>query len=113
LEVFSAPGEHWSFVLPKDNENVCRTTEKDRVSDLCSDGLYYFKRKSDFERAYLNAVQKSDTVKGEFYIAPLYNDMITNGKNVKFHKIELSEIEFCGTPDEYNQLKVHYEEKST
>ena len=113
LEVFSAPGDHWSFVLPQDNENVLKTTEKDRVSDLCSDGLYYFKRKSDFEKAYLTAVQKSDTVKGEFYIAPLYNNMIANGKNVKFHKIELSEIEFCGTPDEYNQLIAHYKEKST
>lgn len=111
LEVFSAPGDHWSFVLPKDHENVLKTTEKNRVSDLCSDGLYYFKNKADFEDAYLKAVENSDTVKGEFYIAPLYNKIIANGKTVKYHKIELSEIEFCGTPDEYNLLKMQHEKE--
>jgi len=109
LEVFSAPGEHWSFVLPKDCENVSKTTEKDRVSDLCSDGLYYFKSKCEFESLYEAASERDETVKGEYYIAPLYNSLIERGKTIKYQKIELSEIEFCGTPEEYETLKSLYQ----
>ncbi|HDS1709659.1 glycosyltransferase family 2 protein [Pseudomonas putida] len=109
LEVFSAPGEHWSFILPKDCENVSKTTEKDRVSDLCSDGLYYFKSKCEFEYLYEVASERGETVKGEYYIAPLYNSLIERGKVIKYQKVELSEIEFCGTPEEYEALKSLYQ----
>ena len=39
LEVFKEKGEHWSFVVPNGPKKVYRTTEKERVSDFCSDGL--------------------------------------------------------------------------
>lgn len=101
LEVFSAEGEHWSFVLPGEDQKVIRTTEKDRISDLCSDGLYYFKSKRQFETIFLDAVDKNESTKGEYYIAPLYNRLIMQGGIVKYQKISLEEIDFCGTPDEY------------
>ncbi|RJG02039.1 glycosyltransferase family 2 protein [Noviherbaspirillum sedimenti] len=110
LEVFRGDGEHWSFVLPSNNDNVLRTTEKDRVSDLCSDGLYYFKRKADFDAIFEAAVKEQDTVKGEYYVAPLYNRMIKAGKTIKYHLIAPDEVVFCGTPSEYEACVVteHY-----
>lgn len=39
LEVFEGEGEHWSFVLPGENNRVLKTTEKHRISNLCSNGL--------------------------------------------------------------------------
>ena len=104
LEVFKAEGEHWSFVLPDGPENVIRTTEKDRISDLCSDGLYYFKKKSIFETLFLDAVNNEKTVRGEYYVAPLYNEMIASGAKVKYDVITLDQIDFCGTPEEYQIL---------
>ncbi|MNJ20738.1 hypothetical protein D3C77_150760 [compost metagenome] len=104
LEVFRAEGEHWSFVLPNEQNDVIRTTEKDRISDLCSDGLYYFKQKSVFESLFLDALSHERTVRGEYYIAPLYNELIARGGVVKFDIIELDQIDFCGTPEEYQLL---------
>ena len=104
LEVFRAEGEHWSFVLPNGPEDVIRTTEKDRISDLCSDGLYYFKQKTVFESLFLDAVDHEKTVRGEYYVAPLYNELIARGATVKYDVIELDQIDFCGTPEEYQLL---------
>lgn len=105
LEVFKGEGEHWSFALAEENSRrVIRTTEKERISDLCSDGLYYFKKKSVFEKLFLSAKENQRTAKNEYYIAPLYNDLIEAGSTVFYDLIENYRILFCGTPDEYLQL---------
>lgn len=104
LEVFHGVGDHWSFIEPGSDFSVLRTTEKDRISNMCSDGLYFFKRKYDFDRAFETAKRKSDTVKGEYYIAPLYNILINAGKDIKYDLIEEAEIIFCGTPEEYSKI---------
>ncbi|WP_439243126.1 glycosyltransferase family 2 protein [Lonepinella sp. BR2474] len=104
LEVFEGEGTHWSFVQPDQNQNVIRTTEKDRISNLCSDGLYFFKSQKVFCQLFEQALKNDLQVKGEFYIAPLYNLLIQQGKTVKYQTIKPHEIDFCGVPDEYEQL---------
>ena len=108
LEVFEADGEHWSFVLPENEKSnkVVKTTEKDRISSLCSSGLYYFKKTEDFLRIFDEIVQKNDKSKNEYYIAPMYNYLIQEGKDIRYSKITQDEIIFCGTPDEYETLIV-------
>ena len=106
LEVFQAPGEHWSFVEPGNNNKVIRTTEKDRISDLCSDGLYHFKNKQLFIDLFEDALHNNETVKGEYYIAPLYNKLIKEGLEICYDLIEVNQIDFCGTPDEYQHLLI-------
>ena len=108
LEVFSGPGNHWSFIFTQDSETVARTAEKERISDLCSDGLYYFKSKNTFEEAFLNSVSTNASINGEYYVAPLYNRLIEMGKIVKFMEVDLNELEFCGTPSEYIHLTKLY-----
>jgi len=104
LEVFKGVGDHWSFIVPESDQKVLRTTEKQRVSDLCSDGLYYFKSKKMFCECYEDALKENDTVKGEFYIAPLYNRVINKGGVVMYDLIDLKDVDFCGTPEEYSNL---------
>ncbi|MDL0088634.1 glycosyltransferase family 2 protein [Campylobacter gastrosuis] len=109
LEVFEGDGENWSFVLPKDEQNVIKTAEKERISPLCSSGLYYFNKASDFISVFDELFQNNQRTKGEFYIAPLYNKLITQGKIIKYFKIQLNEIIFCGTPKEYEDLIIKKE----
>ena len=105
LEVFKGEGDHWSFAEPDGNTNkVLRTTEKERISELCSDGLYYFKHKSIFESLFLDTKFKGNTTKNEYYIAPLYNELISQGGKVFYDLIPADKILFCGTPDEYLAL---------
>lgn len=106
LEVFQGEGDHWSFAEPisLDSHQVKRTTEKDRISNLCSNGLYHFKNKALFYNAFDDAINHNKLSKGELYIAPLYNHLIEQGLNIRFDCIQADHIDFCGTPDEYQIL---------
>lgn len=99
LEVFEGEGEHWSFVRPGDNQQVLETTEKVRISNLCSNGLYYFRSSQSFIEYFLKFKQKN--VKNELYIAPLYNLYIQDEKIIHYIINPLDNIAFCGVPDEY------------
>lgn len=99
LEVFSGEGEHWSFVLPGEGCKVLKTTEKIRISDLCSNGLYYFKSSKLFISLVEAELKKYNG--SEIYIAPLYNHYIDVNKNILYKKVLQQDIEFCGTPQEY------------
>lgn len=104
LEVFEGEGTHWSFVLPGEKHTVLQTSEKQRISNLCSDGLYYFRTRELFCSAYVDALSNEKLVNGEIYIAPLYNFLIDSGHTIKYESIRISDIDFCGTPEEYELL---------
>ena len=76
---------------------MIRTTEKLRISDLCSDGLYYFKHIFVFLNLVEMALAQEDFVNGELYIAPLYNQMIKRGDIISYKLIDEDQINFCGT----------------
>ena len=105
LEVFEGEGNHWSFIAIDDHDRVTRTTEKQRISAWCSDGLYYFKSKQLYLSLFEQAKAEKLTVNDEYYIAPMYNLLIAQGGTVRYDKITLSQIDFCGTPDEYQALR--------
>lgn len=104
LEVFEEKGEHWSFVLPGDNNIVRKTTEKDRISNFCSDGLYYFKSVNEYMELFELNLKQNKFVKNELYIAPMYNDLIANGCVIKYNLINRKKVIICGTPKEYTEM---------
>lgn len=108
LEVFHGTGDHWSFAEPENSSStrVIRTTEKNRISSLCSTGLYHFSDISDFTKIFesYSSKPKSEWEKGELYVAPLYNTMISAGKRIDYSLINSDEVIFCGTPDEYSEF---------
>ena len=104
LEVFEAPGEHWSFIEPGPDGRVLRTTEKERISGLCSDGLYHFRSRTLFDQAFQEARDHDLRVKGEFYVAPLYNLLIQRGADIRYQQVERSQVILCGTPEDYREL---------
>jgi hypothetical protein len=111
LEVFVGSGNNWSFVAPSPDadpaeQRVVRTTEKDPISDLCCTGLYQFGKTGDFREAFAAAAAGGQTSwsAGELYVAPLYNRLIANGRDIRYEQIPRDEVIFCGTPDEYTQF---------
>ncbi|MDF1815787.1 MAG: NTP transferase domain-containing protein [Verrucomicrobiales bacterium] len=110
LEVFHGDGDHWSFVLPDKTDphlkRAVQVTEKRKVSDLCCTGLYFFRTVSLFLKAFARIEHKSaeDQEGGEFYVAPLFQDLIDRGKNIHYTLISKNEVSFSGTPEEYYRL---------
>lgn len=104
LEVFVGEGDHWSFALPSSGNRVLKTAEKERISDLCSDGLYYFRSSKRFCDLVQYSMEQALFVKGELYIAPLYNLLIEAGADIRYDQIVAENILFCGTPSEYQAI---------
>ena len=105
LEVFEGDGDGWSFVESGNGNTVVRTAEKMRISNLCSNGLYYFSKIILFRQAYEDYLNQGLSVNGELYIAPLYNLLIQEGKDIRFNLIEKGKIDHCGIPIDYEYLK--------
>lgn len=68
-----------SFCVLRDDGYVVRVAEKDVVSDVGTVGVYYFGRGKDFVRYASQMVEKNVRVNGEFYILPVYNELIGAG----------------------------------
>ncbi|WP_202984492.1 hypothetical protein [Thiomicrorhabdus xiamenensis] len=109
LETFIGSGANWSNVLPADEslQTVEMTAEKQEISQYCCTGLYYWRYCSDFCRIFKNFKKKNlDEVQaGEYYIAPMYNDLISEGKDIRYSVIGGENVIFCGVPDEYEEYK--------
>ena len=105
IEVFESEGENWSFIEPGPDGRVLRTTEKERISNLCSNGMYGFARLLDFRNAYEEYKQQNRSVRGEIYIAPLYNLLIEKGMNIRYRTLKQGITEHCGIPGDYEFLK--------
>lgn len=105
LEVFKGEGKNWSYVEAAKNKTeplIIRTTEKDPISNLCCDGLYYFSRASDF--LWSLEKEKQEPSMPELYIAPLYNHLIKRGSSIHYNLVNENNIVFCGVPKEYNEV---------
>ena len=104
LECFVGDGANWSYAKTEDgtvDTKVIETAEKKEISNFCSTGIYYFKHSSDFVNAYHeNEITPINGVK-ELFVAPLYNLLIRDGKNIHVDIINKEEVIFCGVPQEY------------
>ena len=95
IETFIADGNHWSFV---DSLGlVSKVTEKQRISNYCSSGLYAFSSIHLFLKYYKNYY----FVNAERYVAPYYNVLISKGCVVRSINSNFSNFTLCGTPQEY------------
>jgi dTDP-glucose pyrophosphorylase len=106
IPCFNADGDHWSFVRLDENGKAVEVREKQRISDNCTIGLYYFKT-CDLYSAIYNEYYSDDKnlEKGEKYIAPLYNYMINKGFEVRIDVIPADRVHVLGTPDEVEVFK--------
>lgn len=89
----------WSFALTDPETGfVVKTAEKDPISDNALTGLYHFTRAKDFFDIARYQIEANLTTKNEFYIAPMYNQLIASGK--KFVLDYAGEFAALGTPED-------------
>ena len=98
IGVFRAPGDHWSFARIDDEGLVRETAEKNRISEWATTGMYHFADAERFVRLATARVARADRSVGEFYVAPLYNDLIAEGGRVISDRAD--SVRPIGTPDE-------------
>lgn len=108
LHCFHAEGEHWSFVKLNEYGNAIQIAEKERISNNCSIGSYYFKSCELFETTYRDFYEFDLNNTKEKYIAPMYNYLISKNKKVKIKIIPAKFVHVLGTPEEVDYFTKNY-----
>jgi dTDP-glucose pyrophosphorylase len=97
---FNAVHPKWSFAKIDGAGFVSEVAEKIPISNVATCGIYWYRRGKDFVEAAESMIAKNIRVNNEFYIAPVYNEMISTGKTViPFYVQEMHGI---GTPEDLN-----------
>jgi len=103
LGSFMSVENRFSFAaLDHDNQYVVEVREKEVISSNALTGLYTFKNLADFAETYEHHLAGNLTTKGEYYIAPMYNYLIANGKKYILDYVDKHYI--LGTPSEYTHF---------
>lgn len=87
----------WSFVRRGPSGLVEEVREKAVISSEATVGLYLFARGADFVHAARAMVARDERVHGEFYVAPVYNDIIGAGGRIGAYDIG-TRMHGIGTP---------------
>lgn len=101
IPCFKAGGNHWSFVKIDADGKAVEIREKQRISDYCTLGAYYFKTCGLYEKLYQGYYGRGNhLINGEKYVAPLYNYLLEKGGLIYISDIMPEKVHVLGTPEE-------------
>ena len=103
--VFNAEHPKWSFVKIGPDGFVTEVAEKRPISNIATCGIYWYRHGSDFVKYAEKMIEKEIRVNNEFYIAPVYNELIADQKTlIPFY---VNEMHGIGTPEDLNSYLRH------
>jgi dTDP-glucose pyrophosphorylase len=108
IVTFTDTDPKWSFVCIDDKGYVTELAEKQPISDHATAGIYWWRHGSDFVRYAEQMIRKNIRVNGEFYVCPVFNEAIADGKKVVAFDAE--HMEGLGTPED---LRTYVARRST
>lgn len=97
IPCFYGEGTDWSYAKTDDSGFVIEVAEKKQISNNATAGYYYWKKGSDFIKYAEQMIEHNDRTNNEFYVAPVYNWAIKDGKKIVISMVD--EIYELGTPD--------------
>ncbi|WP_290941858.1 glycosyltransferase family 2 protein [Hyphomonas sp.] len=97
---FNSTNPHHSYVKMDNGGVVTEVAEKKVISDIATCGIYWYNKGSDFVENAEKMISDDVRFNNEFYIAPVYNQMIKSGKTVRTYPVE--KMYSLGTPEELN-----------
>lgn len=102
LGAFSSNSRKFSYARLNKEHYVQETAEKVVISSSALTGFYSFSKAKDFFSIAQQRITQNQQEGGEYYIAPMYNDLIQQGK--KYILDVASEIDVLGTPEELDRF---------
>lgn len=105
--ILTFPNTHPKFSYAKvDSEGyVTEVREKQVISNIATVGVYYWSRGTDYVKYAEQMINKNIRVNNEFYVAPVYNEAIADGKKIKVFNVGNWGI---GTPEDLNYFTENY-----
>lgn len=103
---FKATHPKWSFAKADENNIVTEVAEKNPISDNATVGFYYWKHGSDYVKYAEQMIEKNIRTNNEFYICPVFNEAIEDGKKIKMYQAD--EMWGLGTPEDLQHFLNNY-----
>lgn len=103
---FNATHPKWSYVKIGNDGFVSEVAEKKPISNNATVGIYFWKRGSDYIKYAEQMIEKNIRTNGEFYVCPVFNEAISDGKKIRVKEIE--RMWGIGTPEDLNYFLEHY-----
>lgn len=100
IVTFNSTNPHHSYVKTNRRGFVTEAREKQVISDQAVAGLYYFRFGHDFVRFAEYTISKEIRYNKEFYITPMFNEMIAENLVVNTFEIDVKKKHMLGTPEE-------------
>lgn len=91
----------WSFIKFDEDGNVTMVREKEVISNEATVGIYNYKHGKDFVKYAHLMIDRNIRVNNEFYVAPVYNEMIEDGMKIGFCNVG-AKMYGLGIPDDLN-----------
>jgi dTDP-glucose pyrophosphorylase len=100
IVTFHATHPKWSFAKIDEDGIVTEVAEKKPISDIATVGIYFWKKGSDYVRYAEKMIHRNIRTNGEFYVCPVFNQAIEDGKKFRVRNIE--KMWGLGTPEDLN-----------
>lgn len=97
----------WSFAKLGQDGFVSEVAEKKPISTNASTGIYYWAKGSDYVKYAEQMIEKNIRTNNEFYVCPVFNEAIQDGKRIRMKQIE--RMWGLGTPEDLNYFLEHYQ----
>ena len=96
IPCFKGNSEEWSYAKTDRFGFVRQVAEKKVISNNATAGYYYWSKGSDFVKYAEQMIAANDRVNNEFYVAPVYNYAVMDGKLITITNVD--KIYELGTP---------------
>ena len=106
IVTFESTHPKWSFAKLDDNGFVSEVAEKNPISNIATVGIYYWKCGSDYVKYAEQMIEKNIRVNNEFYVCPVFNEAIADGKKFRVKNIE--RMWGLGTPEDLTHYLEHH-----
>ena len=98
IVTFEATHPKWSFAKLDPYGLVTEVAEKNPISNVATVGFYFWKRGSDFVKYAESMISENIRVNGEFYVCPVFNQAIADGKKIR--NFQIQNMWGLGTPED-------------
>lgn len=103
IMTFESNHPKWSYVRLNPKNEVIEVAEKKVISNNATVGIYYFDQGKKFVDNAYKMIEKDIRVNNEFYVCPVYNEMIINNEIIKIININEKQMHGLGTPEDLNK----------
>ena len=103
---FKATHPKWSYAKVGTDGFVKEVAEKKPISEDATVGVYFWNKGSDYVKYAEQMIDKNIRTNGEFYICPVFNEAIEDGKKIRIKEIE--RMWGIGTPEDLNYFLENY-----